>query len=144
MKRIYIFIILILFAGAGFFAYFKIKEGVAPQGNEVEKRNLIQVTSPLSRSLIQSPLKIEGRARGYWFFEASFPVKLVDGNGQQIGSTAIAQAQSEWMTEDFVPFRVLIEFQSPRTKWGTLILEKDNPSGLPQNADELRIPVRFY
>jgi len=43
-----------------------------------------------------------------------------------------------------VPFQAKIEFQYPETKKGTLILEKDNPSGLPENTDELRIPVTFY
>ena len=31
----------------------------------------------------------------------------------------------------------------PATSTGTLVLQKDNPSGLPEHADELRIPVRF-
>ena len=47
------------------------------------------------------------------------------------------------MTENFVPFRTELEFRTPTTERGTLVLEKDNPSGLPENSDELRIPVRF-
>ncbi|MCJ7786739.1 GerMN domain-containing protein, partial [Patescibacteria group bacterium] len=78
----------------------------------------------------------------YWFFEASFPIKLVDEKGNELG-IAIAQAQSDWMTEDFVPFEAELHFELPVTEKGTLILEKDNPSGLLENADELRIPVKF-
>ena len=111
-------------------------------GNELEKQNLIRVQNPRPNTLVQSPLKIEGEARGYWFFEASFPIRLIDGNNRELGS-GIAQALSDWMTEDFVPFEVTLEFQPSTTKKGTLILEKDNPSGLPENADELRIPVYF-
>jgi len=106
------------------------------------KQDLIKVTHPSPYELIKSPLTIEGRARGYWFFEASFPVKLLDENGNELG-LGISQALSDWMVEDFVPFRTTIEFEAPKTKTGTLILKKDNPSGLPENDDELRIPVRF-
>jgi len=111
-------------------------------GNELEKQDLIRTTNPRPNELIQSPLEIKGEARGYWFFEASFPIKLVDEKGNELGM-AIAQAQSDWMTEDFVPFEAKLEFQKPETKKGFLILKKDNPSGLQENDDELRMPVRF-
>jgi len=111
-------------------------------GNVIEKQDLIVVSTPRPNDSVKSPLLIKGEARGFWFFEASFPVRLLDGNGKELG-TAIAQAKSDWMTEDFVPFEATLEFQLPETKKGTLILEKDNPSDLPENADELRFPVRF-
>jgi len=111
-------------------------------GNELERLDLIKVSSPRPNQVVASPLLIEGTARGFWFFEASFPVKLFDANGNTI-ATGIAQAQSEWMTRDFVPFRLRLEFARPKTSKGSLILEKDNPSGLPQNDDKLIIPVKF-
>ncbi|MDP2864227.1 MAG: GerMN domain-containing protein [bacterium] len=111
-------------------------------GNELEKSDLIKTNTPRPNQAIQSPIVIEGEARGLWFFEASFPVKLLDGNGNLIATT-IAQAQGDWVTEDFVPFEAELHFELPVTEKGTLILEKDNPSGLPENADELRIPVKF-
>lgn len=42
-----------------------------------------------------------------------------------------------------MPFTAEMTFDIPETKKGTLILEKDNPSGLPEHADEFRIPVLF-
>ena len=111
-------------------------------GNVLEKASLIELDRPRPNELIKSPLVIEGRARGNWYFEASFPVKIIDGNGNVL-ATAPAQAQGEWMTTEFVPFRVEISFPEPATEKGMLVLEKDNPSGLPGNADELRIPIRF-
>ena len=111
-------------------------------GNVLEKQNLIRVSKPQPNEAIKNPLEITGEARGYWFFEASFPIKLVDENGKELGRT-IAQAKSDWMTENFVPFEAKLEFQTSETNRGVLILEKDNPSGLPEHADELRIPVRF-
>lgn len=111
-------------------------------GNELEKQDLIRISNPRPNQEIQSPLVIIGEARGFWFFEATFPVKLFDGNGNVIASH-YAEAQNEWMTTEFVPYRAELTFETSRTKTGTLILEKDNPSGLPEHADELRVPIRF-
>jgi hypothetical protein len=85
---------------------------------------------------------VSGEARGSWYFEASFPVRLLDGNGQEI-ARGPAQAQGDWMTTNFVPFTVQLTFSPPTTPVGTLVLEKDNPSGLPQNAMSISIPVDF-
>ena len=69
-------------------------------------------------------------------------MKIYDKNSKLLG-TGIAQAQSDWMTEEFVPFQAMLEFEIPITKEGTLVLEKDNPSGLAEHVDELRVPIRF-
>ena len=111
-------------------------------GNELEKTDLIKVDSPRPNQAVESPLEIIGQARGNWFFEASFPVKLLNEDGSDLAS-GIAQAKGEWMTDNFVPFSASLEFTAPKGKTGLLILKKDNPSGLPENDDELRIPVSF-
>ena len=108
-----------------------------------EKSEKIRVVKPLAGETAKSPLIIEGVAIGNWFFEASFPVLFVDGNGKEIFQ-GHAEALADWMTADFVPFRAVLEFKTPETSSGELILTKDNPSGLPENYDELRIPVRFH
>jgi hypothetical protein len=125
---------------------------IAPECNfsACPKEDLIQVENLQANEVITSPLTINGKARGFWFFEASFPVKLYDENGELL-ATAIAQAKIDqndqesagWMTEDFVEFSAELNFELSKITKGTLVLEKDNPSGLPQNADELRIPVMF-
>lgn len=111
-------------------------------GNELEKLDLIRISNPRPNQIISSPLLIEGEARGFWFFEADFPVKLYDDNGNLI-TVAIAQTQNDWMTKDFVPFKVELSFSAPATKKGILILEKDNPSGLLENDDSLVLPIFF-
>ena len=105
-----------------------------------ESQNVV-VTSPEAAAVVASPLTVTGKARGTWYFEASFPVKLLDDAGNQIAS-GIAQAEGEWMTEDFVPFSVTMEFTTTAS-FGLLVLEKDNPSGLPENAAQVVIPVQF-
>ena len=111
-------------------------------GNELEKADLIQIDNPRPNQIIESPLFIKGKARGNWYFEADFPVKLFDDNNFLLGIT-IAQALGDWMTEDFVSYSAILLFSVPSTSKGRLILEKDNPSGLPEYADELIIPVYF-
>lgn len=107
-----------------------------------EKIALIRVMRPRPDEEIISPLTIEGEARGIWFFEASFPIVLTDKDGRIIAE-GHAEAQGNWMTEDFVPFRAVLEFSASYGERGTLVLRKDNQSGLPEHDDALEIPVTF-
>ena len=111
-------------------------------GNELERDNLIRISEPRPNTVITSPLAIKGMARGSWFFEGSFPVKLIDGNGAELAQ-GVAQAKVSWMTDEFVPFETTLSFAMPTTTTGTLFLNKDNPSGIPEHDDALRVPVRF-
>jgi hypothetical protein len=103
----------------------------------------IEVTSPAPNGEVSSPLVVEGRARGTWYFEASFPLVLVDWDGRIIAE-GVAQAQGDWMTEDFVPFKGELSFTKPEyNDRGALILKKDNPSGLPEHDDAIEVPIIF-
>lgn len=104
--------------------------------------SLIHITNPKPNTTVTSPLMITGEARGFWFFEASFPIRLFDGNGKEMARTH-GEAQGEWMTNNFVLFSATLTFVPPRGARGTLVLENDNPSGLPENAHEVRIPINF-
>ena len=118
-------------------------DGVTPPAaTPASKDDLIVVTAPLPNAEVASPLTVTGRARGNWYFEADFPVKILDANGRQLGIVP-AHAEGEWMTTEYVPFSATLPFETPTTATGTLVLEKDNPSGLPEHANELRIPIRF-
>lgn len=110
--------------------------------NQPTSQAEIIITNLSENQIISSPLKIEGKARGSWFFEAVFPVKLLDGNGKQV-SVTYAQAQGDWMTDDFVNFNALFNFTAPETDKGILLFQNDNPSGLPENQKEFRLSVRF-
>lgn len=112
-------------------------------GNELEKTDLIRINTPRPNQVITSPLTIRGEARGYWFFEADFPVILVGSQGGNILVESFASTKDNWMTEEFIPFEAVIEFDASDQKNGLLILEKDNPSGLLENYDSLNIPIKF-
>lgn len=105
--------------------------------------DMIQVTSPMPNASVSvsQPLVVTGRARGGWYFEASFPVKLLDSNGNVLVEH-YAEAQGDWMTPDFVPFVATLTFATTDTS-GTLVLQNDNPSGEPANAKSISIPVVF-
>lgn len=113
-----------------------------PETNEAGIDDLIRVTSPLPQSTLSSPFLISGEARGNWFFEASFPAVLLDANEKEIAIMPIT-AQGEWMTENFVSFSSSMMFGTVTTNTGTLVLKKDNPSGLPEFDAEVRIPIIF-
>ena len=104
--------------------------------------DMIRVTSPKTNATIASPFEITGEARGNWYFEASFPIKLLDKDGKEIGS-AIAGAQSDWMTENFVPFKAILEFTASYSGDVSLVFMKDNPSGSPENDAEFSVPVKI-
>lgn len=111
-------------------------------GNEMDKIDLIRLDSPRPNQEISSPLALTGEARGTWFFEGDFPVILKDNEGNEI-ATGIASAKGEWMTAEFVQFQAVLMFDSSELERGDLILQKDNPSGLPEHEDSLRVPVLF-
>jgi hypothetical protein len=130
-------------------------------GNEIQMSDKIRITSPRPNHYLVSPVMITGEARGTWFFEATAPVKLIDEAGnvvaqghitanpvqptvdpKQIGKKGASDsAEATWMTTEFVPFTGELIFTAPATPKATLVLEKDNPSGLPQNDEKLSIPV---
>lgn len=120
-----------------------------------EKSSLIIISKPAPLSVVSSPLTIEGEARGTWFFEAEFPVNLVDWDGKIIAqgyARAVLEPDnpdSTWMTENFVPFKAEINFDlpenvGPQSNRGTIILRKANASDIRENDDALEIPIRFW
>ena len=99
----------------------------------------VVVTSPLRGQAVPKTFPVTGEAPGNWYFEASFPIEVRDAGNNKIGQ-GIAQAQSDWMTTAQVPFVAAISvgtYSGP----ATLVLVRDNPSGLPQNDDSLSIPI---
>ncbi|MCI0619554.1 hypothetical protein L0Y40_00765 [Candidatus Wolfebacteria bacterium] len=121
------------------FRFLELSGGTSAQG----VNQLIRVDEPEPNHVIISPLSIRGEARGTWYFEATFPVVLVDWDGRIIAE-GYAEAQDEWMTEEFVPFTAMLTFTKPfYGERGALILKKDNPSGLPEHDAALEIPIRF-
>ena len=101
----------------------------------------IVVSSIKDNQQVSNPIKILGKARGNWYFEASFPIQLVDTDGN-ILATTVATAQGDWMTTDFVNFIAEINYtKATNTKRVLIVLSKDNPSGNPDFDQSIFIPV---
>jgi len=102
----------------------------------------INIASPTANQIISSPLSITGEAKGSWFFEAVFPIKLIGENGKVLAQGQ-AQAQSDWTVPGFVPFKAELSFDPGSSTIGMLVFANDNPSGLPQNEKQFGLPVRY-
>ncbi len=144
--RKYIPFILLLIIVIGL-SWFLLKKpgnpGLSPSNQIVTpSSDMVELDYPQPGTLITSPAVITGKAKGNWYFEATFPVQILDANGAILGRSP-AQAQGEWMTTDFVPFIATVSFKTPTTATGFVVLKNDNPSGLPQNDRQVQYPVRF-
>lgn len=100
---------------------------------------MIQVTAPLAGQTVAPVFTLSGQARGPWYFEASFPIEILDPNGARLLMVPV-QAQGEWMTTEFVPFSTQVSVPNYRGP-ATLILHKDNPSGMPENDASISMPI---
>ncbi len=100
------------------------------------------VYSPTAQQKVTSPLAVIGKIPGNWSFEAQFPVELKDSKGVIVAKGA-ATVLGNWQTSELVPFSAQLIYSGTPSGTGTLVLKKDNPSGMPQNDDSIVVPVRF-
>jgi len=103
-------------------------------------KDLIVVDTPYPGAVTGKQFTVTGRARGTWYFEASFPIKLLDKNGKELAS-GIAQTKSDWMTESFVPFSAEIKVPDNYVGPATLVLKKDNPSDIREKDASISFPI---
>jgi hypothetical protein len=103
--------------------------------------DMFEEVSVSSGDIVKSKSKVTGEVRGTWYFEGMFPVELRTGTSTVVWQGG-AKANSNWMTTNFVPFSVTLNYAPFGTSTpAMLVLKKDNPSGDPINDDELQIPV---
>jgi hypothetical protein len=102
--------------------------------------NSVVVDTPKPGDVTGKAVTVKGKARGTWYFEASFPVEILDKNGKRLAITP-ALAQGEWMTENFVPFSVTVTVPDSYIGPATVVLHKDNPSGMPENDASVSFPI---
>ncbi len=102
---------------------------------------MIVIDSPLPDTVVTKDLVITGKARGQWFFEASFPIQVLDKDGTII-ATGIGEAKGDWMTTEFVPFTATIKVPDSYTGTLTIVLNKDNPSDMRENDASISFSVK--
>ncbi len=148
MKHIFIAILaLAVVFGLGYFVYIETAQaptenkpssgtGLNPAASPYAYVNAsgdtILVDAPAPNAAVLKTFTVSGKARGPWYFEASFPVVVTDANGAVLAQIP-AHADGDWMTNDFVPFSASITISNGYAGPATVTLKKDNPSGEPQN-----------
>lgn len=101
------------------------------------------ITTPQSNSKVTSPLTVKGKVPPGWMFEGVFPIKLLDADKNVITQSQAKEiTPGSWSSGNDIEFSATLNFTT-NSKTGFILLEKDNPSGLPENADSFEIPVSF-
>jgi hypothetical protein len=102
----------------------------------------VVLDQPKYGDLVSSPMIVKGKAKGNWFFEGTMPATLKDENGKVLVQQAL-HADGDWMTTNYVPFSGTMAFDPGTSQYGVLIINKDNPSGMPELDSSVAVPVRF-
>jgi hypothetical protein len=100
----------------------------------------IMVELPFPWAVVGKSFSIIGKARGPWYFEASFPYHVLDTDGNVLAEGPV-QAGGDWMTSEFVPFKVDVTVPESYIGSATILLKNDNPSGKPENDQSVSFPI---
>lgn len=157
-KGIYItfFLILLLILGLGtYYLYsqgvlFNPKTEIEEEDEDDEKEEIIfrtekglvfDLTSPTPNSELGCDFILAGEMPREWFFENSFPYSITVNEKEILKGTV--QGLADYTIEEMIPFSEKIICSEECKGEGEIILRNDNPSGLLENSDEYRIPVKF-
>ena len=104
--------------------------------------DMIQVELPFPDAVVGKEFSVIGKARGNWFFEGSFPIEVLDKNGKVLAiGLASPIGGADWMTTQFVNFKADIKIPQSYIGAATLVLKKDNPSGLVKYDASISFPI---
>ena len=109
---------------------------------EKSNADMIVVDSTVLEEYGYRHLVIKGKARGTWFYEANFPIQVLDGAGKVI-ATRYGNAEKDWMTNEFVPFYSIIAVPTSYTGELTIQLKNNNPSDLREHDASLSFSVKI-
>lgn len=146
-RDIFYIVIVVFLAAASSIAIWKTSEQVVYNTVAVSNVNIkrtgseLKVFEPKALATVKSPVSIKGSAPGTWYFEAVFPIKITDEEGNVLGQ-GHATAKSDWMTEKPVAFEAKISFEKGGASQGFIVFTKDDPSGMGLSKP-VRIPVFF-
>ncbi len=105
-----------------------------------QANSAMKITAPRANETVTAPFIVSGNAPGGWFFEASFPIRIVDQNNKLLATT-VAHPLSSWMSSDPIAFEAAFDFIVATTTEATMVFNNDNPSGLPENDREFSMPI---
>lgn len=100
------------------------------------------VISPKSGDTITGPLVIKGYIPKSWTFEGQFQMKLLDSQRRIIIQDRVPVEWDNENKKDTLYFVESYNYHTSATS-GFLVLENDNPSGLPEKQKNIEILVNF-
>lgn len=119
----------------------QIEEEQNPGGDVLsEKGQKLYLSNIKNGDTVKMGYEVKGQAPGNWYFEGTFPVRVLDIQGEVVTSL-LAIASNDWMNENSVPFSVIIDFPLEQEGAYVLQFEKSNPSGLDENSDIAKIAI---
>lgn len=101
-----------------------------------------QLLTPKAGDTLVGPLVIKGYVPKSWTFEGQFRMQLLDSSRRIIIEDRVPV---EWDSENRKETLYFVESYNYHTqaKSGFLILQNDNPSGLPENEKSVEVSVSF-
>lgn len=145
MKRLLTLLVIVLLVAVGYLAYTnyfsknsstpKLTVSPTPKGNpyEVPVVTIDQNSSTFSMS---------GTIPPGWMFEGSLPVRLLDKNRNELSILQAKETEpGSWMNGRPTEFTASVDYVLLADVYYVTI-EKDNPSGLPENAQSFEIEVK--
>lgn len=106
-----------------------------------DMQNMIRVTEPTVDTVVEGTVTVLGEARGTWFFEATAPVEVQTREGVVL-ARGYVEALGEWMTEEFVPFRGMVDLSGFDEEAVVLVVKRADPRGEDEEKT-VEIPLRL-
>ena len=106
---------------------------------QIDIDRMLTVTSPQQGAFVAHTFQLEGKARGSWYFEGTFPLVIENESGVVLETIPI-RAQGDWQTPDLVPFSETIQLPYYSGN-ANLILKKANLSSGSSEDASLTIPI---
>jgi hypothetical protein len=101
----------------------------------------ITIATPEVNGTVTREFEVTGKAKGAWFFEGSFMLEVVSPSGDKVAQNIIS-AEGDWMQDGLVDFKSeIVQMPSAYRGEATLILRKNNASGLPEHDASVSIPI---
>lgn len=112
------------------------------EDNHVALADYIEVTDPKPYTVLSTPFRVEGKAKGEWYGNNRLTIKLLDQNKKILSEKSVF-ALSETKKDAMVPFVAAVDFQAPALDRGTLLIEKVSTTDFPGKNGPLVIPIKF-
>lgn len=138
MKNLQTKILTVVLLGAYFYPLTEFAQGM-----NINENDFVKVSKPEYNETIASPYTVKGEAKGSWFYDNAFPIKLFDEKGNLVAETMAKTKEKDFKDTDFVSFEATLEFWIPKTELGTILLEKGRSLGSLESVQSLSISVRF-